>query len=257
VLRRALLASAALVAILALPAPAAFADAPCPAPAPGTPLSVEFSDGSVTFRQAIFGRPGVTVASTGVPVAKALRDAGASTAYWEMNLPGLVGNPSAPADPANMDAVAAAEVQKAQASTGCPNPLIALNEMIGSNAGGPLSAKAQQYRDSLLALMRALAADGATPFLLLPHLFTTAATADWWQQVAQVGWLVPETYRPAPFYWSIGSPFLISRQMRIDMREWVGRLTDIGIPASRIGIMVGFQSGDTQGGRAGLQPTGA
>jgi hypothetical protein len=41
------------------------------------------------------------------------------------------------------------------------------------------------------------------------------------------------------------------------MREWVGRLTDIGIPASRIGIMVGFQSGDTQGGRAGLQPTGA
>jgi len=257
VLRRALLASAALVAVLALPAPAAFADPPCPALAPTGPISVEFSDGSVTFRQPIFGHPGVVAASTGTQVPAALRAAGASTAYWEMNLPSLVGSPAAPADPANMGAVAAAEVQKAQASTGCPNPLIALNEMIGSATAGPLSAKPQQYRDAVLALMSALAADGATPFLLVPRGFTTTGTEDWWQQVAQVGWLVPEAYRPAPQYWSIGSPFLISRQMRIDMRGWVGRLTAIGIPAARIGLMLTFQSGEPSGGRVGLQPTAA
>jgi hypothetical protein len=257
VLRRALLASAALVAILALPAPAALADAPCPALSPTGPITVEFSDGSVGFRQAVFARPGITVASTGVPVAKALRDAGASTAYWEMNLPGLVGSPSAPADPASMDAVAAAEVQKAQASTACPNPLIALNEMVGSETAGPLSVGAQQYRDSILALMRALAADGAAPFLLVPRRFTTAGTEDWWQQVAQVGWLVPEAYTPAPSFWSIGQPFLISRAMRVALRDWVARLTVIGVPPSRVGLMLGFQSGDSQGGRAGLQPTAA
>jgi hypothetical protein len=253
-------ALAALVAIvaLALPVPAALADpGPCPVLSATGPLSIEFSDGSVAFRQAVFARPGVTVASTGAGVAKALRDAGASTAYWEMNLPGLVGSPAAPADPAAMDAIAASEVQKAQVSTGCPNPLIALNEMIGSEAAGPLPAPAQQYRDAVLALMRALVADGATPFLLVPRRFTTAGTEDWWQQVAQVGWLVPEAYTPAPSLWSIGDPFLISRVMRIGFREWVSRLTAIGVPPSRIGLMLGFQSGDAAGGRAGLQPTTA
>ena len=130
-------------------------------------------------------------------MAKALRDAGASTGYWEMNLPNLVGTPSAPADPAGMDAVAAAEVQKAQASTACPNPVIALNELLGSDVAGPLPAIAQRYRDAVLALMRALAADGATPFLLVPRRFTVNGTEDWWRQVAQVGWLVPEAYTPA------------------------------------------------------------
>ena len=122
----------------------------------------------MAFRQNIFARPGVTVASTGPNVAKALRVAGASTAYWEMNLQNLAGTPTAPADPATMDAVAASEVQKAQASTACANPLIALNELLGSDIPGPLPAAAQRYRDSVLALMRALAAQGATPFLLVP-----------------------------------------------------------------------------------------
>jgi hypothetical protein len=238
--------------------PGALADpGPCPVLAATGPLSIEFSDGSVAFRQAVFARPGVTVASTGAGVAKALRDAGASTAYWEMNLPSLVGSPSAPADPATMDAVAAAELQKAQVSTGCPNPLIALNEMIGSDAGGPLAAPAQQYRDAVLALMRALAADGAAPFLLVPRRFTTAGTEDWWQQVGQIGWLVPEAYTPATGLWGIGDPFLISRALRAGFREWVGRLTAIGVPPARIGLMLGFQSGDSAGGRAGLQPTSA
>jgi hypothetical protein len=241
-----------------LPVPAALADpGPCPVLAPTGPLPVEFSDGSVAFRQAVFARPGVTVASTGNAVAKAQRDAGASTGYWEMNLPGLVGTPSAPADPAGMDAIAAFEVQKAQASTACPNPIIALNELLGSDVTGPLPAAAQRYRDAVLALMRGLAADGATPFLLVPRRFTVTGTEDWWRQVGQVGWLVPEAYTPATSLWSIGNPFLISRQIRVGFREWVSRLTGLGIPASRVGLMLGFQSGDSQGGRAGLQPTAA
>ncbi|HMG97440.1 MAG TPA: hypothetical protein VK546_00885, partial [Gaiellales bacterium] len=238
--------------------PAALADpGPCPVLAPAGPLPVEFSDGSVAFRQAVFARPGITVASTGNAVAKAQRDAGASTGYWEMNLPALAGTPAAPADPAGMDLVAAGEVQKAQASTGCPNPIIALNELLGSDVAGPLPAAAQRYRDAVLGLMRALAADGATPFLLVPRRFTVTGTEDWWRQVGQVGWLVPEAYTPATSLWSIGNPFLISRELRVGFREWVSRLTGLGIPASRVGLMLGFQSGDSQGGRAGLQPTAA
>jgi sarcosine oxidase gamma subunit len=225
--------------------------------APTGPLPVEFSDGSVAFRQAVFARPGITVASTGNAVAKAQRDAGASTGFWEMNLPGLAGTPTSPADPAGMDLVAAGEVQKAQASTGCPNPIIALNELLGSDVAGPLPAAAQRYRDAVLGLMRALAADGATPFLLVPRRFTVTGTEDWWRQVGQVGWLVPEAYTPATSLWSIGNPFLISRELRVGFREWVNRLTGLGIPASRVGLMLGFQSGDSQGGRAGLQPTAA
>ena len=255
--RRVLPALAALVVALALPVPAAFADAPCPGLIPTGPIAVEFSDGSVHFRQAVFARPGLAVATTGIGVPKALRDAGASTGYWEMNLQNLVGTPTSPADPATMDAVAAAEVQKAQTSTACPNPIIALNELLGSEIAGPLPAAAQRYRDAVLALMRALAADGATPFLLVPRRFTVQGTEDWWRQVAQVGWLVPEVYMPATSLWSIGDPFLISRVLRIGYREWVARLTALGIPASRIGVMLGFQSGDPYGGRAGLQPTAA
>jgi hypothetical protein len=247
-----------LVAVFALPLPvAALADGPCPVLSSTGPLPVEFADGSVTFRQTVFARPGITVASTGVNVAKALRTAGASTAYWEMNLPSLVGTPTAPADPATMDAVAAAEVQKAQASTLCPNPLIALNELLGSDVAGPLPAPALQYRDSVLALMRALAADGATPFLLVPRLYTVKGTEDWWLQVAQVGWLVPEAYTPAPQLFAGGNPFLTSRAIRVGFRKWISDLTALGIPASRLGLMLGFQSGDPFGGRAGLQPTAA
>ena len=253
-LRRLLAASAAMVAVLALSAPAALADAPCPVLSATGPLPVEFSDGSVAFRQAVFGRAGVTVASTGVAVAKALRDAGAATGYWEMNLPNLVGTPGAPADPAGMDAVAAAEVQKAQASTACPNPIIALNELLGSDIAGPLPAAGQRYRDAVLALMRALAADGATPFLLVPRRFTVTGTEDWWRQVGQVGWLVPEAYTPATSLFAVGDPFLISRAIRVGFRQWAAKLTALGIPASRVGLMLGFQSGDPFGGRAGLQP---
>jgi hypothetical protein len=246
-----------LVAVLSLSVPAAAADVPCPALPPGAPLGIEFSDGSVQFRQAVFARPGVTVASTGAGVAKALRDGGAQTAYWEMRLQGLAGTPAAPADPATMDAVAAAEVQKAQASTACPNPLIALNELLGADVPSPLSANALRYRDAVLALMRALAADGAVPFLLVPRNFVVAGMEDWWLQVAQVGWVVPEVYAPAPALWALGDPFLISRALRISFRTWIGRLTAIGIPPARIGLMLGFQSGDPLGGRAGLQPTAA
>jgi hypothetical protein len=148
-------------------------------------------------------------------------------------------------------------VQKAQASTACPNPIIALNELLGSEVAGPLPASTQRYRDAVLALMRGLAADGATPFLLVPRRFTVTGTEDWWRQVGQVGWLVPEAYTPATSLFSIGNPFLISREIRVGFREWVGRLTGLGIPPSRIGLMLGFQSGDSQGGRAGLQPTAA
>ena len=148
-----------------------------------------------------------------------------------------------------MDAVAAAEVQKAQASTVCPNPIIALNEMDHrSEAPGPLPAAAQRYRDAVLALMRALAADGATPFLLVPRRFTMKGTEDWWRQVGQVGWLVPEAYTPAPEPLQRREPVPDQpRRSASASANGSSRLTVLGIPASRIGLMLGFQSGDPRG----------
>ena len=157
-----------------------------------------------------------------------------------------------------MDAVAAAEVQKAQASTACPNPIIALNELLGSDVAGPLPASAQRYRDAVLALMRG--ARGRRRDAVPARAAPLHGDRD--------GGLVAPG-RPGRLArarglhagdracWSIGNPFLISREIRVGFREWVGRLTGLGIPASRIGLMLGFQSGDSQGGRAGLQPTAA
>ena len=47
-------------------------------------------------------------------------------------------------------------------------------------------------------------------------------TEDWWRQVGQVGWLVPEAYTPATSLFSIGNPFLISREIRVRLPR-VGR----------------------------------
>ena len=67
---------------------------------------------------------------------------------------------------------------------------------------------------------------------------------------------MPEAYIPATELAAIGNPFITSRVIRVRYREWVSRLTALGIPASRIGLMLGFQS-ESHGGRANLQPAAA
>ena len=71
------------------------------------PLWLDYAEGSVSFRNDVFGRPGVIAATSGVQNASDLRAGGAQTVYWWMKLNKLAGTPSAPLDPAAIpDAVA-------------------------------------------------------------------------------------------------------------------------------------------------------
>ena len=56
-----------------------------------------------------------------------------------------------------------------------------------------------------------------------------------------MGDLVPEVYFRAPTIHKLG-PVLGSRRMRVAMRRALTRLTDIGIPPSKLGVVLGFQT---------------
>ena len=68
------------------------------------PLWIDYAEGSVGFRVAAFGKPGIVAATSGVAVPAQLRQAGAQTVYWHMKLGALVGTTTAPADPATITA---------------------------------------------------------------------------------------------------------------------------------------------------------
>ncbi len=235
--------------VLAFPAPA-FAG-PCGLP-DAQPLWIDF--GSPDVRQ-VFVRPGVVLAvSTGNFPAE-VRAAGAQTIYWDMNLNNRVGTPTAPADPALIDERASRLFVFAASQSGCATPWIVLNELFGSHLETPWTPNNAQYRANVLALMRGLAARGARPFLLLSQPpYTGEETADaWWRAVAQVGDIVPEVYPSAKSLWASG-PIVANRRLRTAYRRAVANLVSIGIPVSKIGLILGFQSAPGTGGREGLQP---
>jgi hypothetical protein len=228
-----------------------------------SPLWLEFSDGSVEWRQQIFGKPGIVVATNGPERAAEMRALGAQTVYWHMNLRGLAGTPAAPRDPADTEQRTIALYERAVASTGCDRPIMALNELNGAKVPTPWTSTMAQYRSNIVLIMHTLAQRGAVPFLLVPGPArgrgapsVAGDTALWWQQVAAEGFIVRQLYFNAPYIYNRG-PIVGSRLRRVAMREGVSALTGIGIPAERIGIMLGFQSGAGKGGREGLQPSTA
>ena len=254
-LRPVLFLTAALAAVV-LPtaaSPKAFA-APCGLP-DSHPLWFDYAEGSVTFRKQIFGRPGVVAATSGVSVAADLRSGGARTVYWENKLGSLVGSSTNPADPSTIGAAVTKVFDKALASTGCQTPYIGLNELNGPGTTTPWTPSNTQYRVNVLTLLRELTARGARPFLLLPSApYTDGDARTWWLQAAQVADIVPEVYFQAPSIMAAGA-LLGSRRMRVAYRTAIANLTALGIPASRLGLVIGFQSGPGTGGREGLQPT--
>ena len=243
-----------LVCLAALGAPAGDARAgQCGLP-DAAPLWIDFADGSVSFRNTVFRRPGLILATSGSLVPQALRDGGGQTIFWEMRLRDLVGTPAAPADPATIEAAASALVDEAASSSGCTTPLIALNELNGSNATPPWSPTTAQHRANVLALLQGIAARGARAFLLVPgRPYTGGEAAAWWQAVAQVADIVPEVYFAAPLVASQGA-LVGSRALRVGLRQAIANFAGLGIPSARIGVMLGFQSGVGTGGREGLQP---
>lgn len=221
------------------------------------PWWIDFSSGSVSFRYFLFGRPGIVAAVEGGPtVPKKLRNYGAKTVYWEMRLNSIAGTPSAPANPATIPPAAARLVAKAiDASGGCDTPVIALNELFGAGTTTPWTRTNAQYRANVLALLRALAGRGARPFLLLSSAPYTGGTAgDWWRDAAQVADILPEVYFSGRALHRQG-PILGSRTLRVTLRKAIKNFTELEIPPSRLGLVLGFQG--SPGGRDGLQPAAA
>ena len=218
------------------------------------PTWIDFADGSVSFWRERFARPGVVVATGGTQLAAEARTAGAGTVHWDMYLRKRVGTPSDPADPALIEKRADALFDYAVSVSGCQTPLIALNEMWGASLPTPLTLTAERYRANVLRFVTRLAERGGRPALLVSSTpFTGGEAAPWWRSLAAVSDLVLENYANANGIWRDGAVDG-SRRLRMRYRQSAARLNAIGIPPSRIGIMVGFQTGAGTGGREGLQP---
>ena len=221
------------------------------------PAWLDYVDGTMSFAQELFGRPGIVAGSGGAIILPNLREWGAQTVYWELKLGQRVGTTTAPASTETIVPAADALVNLAETRTGCDTPLIALNELNGAGTATPWSATNSQYRNNVLVLLRELAGRGARPFLLInSDPYTGGDAADWWRQVAQVSDIVIEVYPTAPSIYKAG-PVLGSRILRARYRQAILNFTAIGVPVTRLGLMLGFQSGPGTGGREGLQPTNA
>jgi hypothetical protein len=192
-----------------------------------------------------------------VSTGQELRRRGARTVYWDMYLNGRVGTPWDPADPRTIVARADRLYRHAASVTGCSAPLIAFNELFGSQLRTPWSATNRQYRTNVLTLLSSVARRGARPFLLVSHRPATVGEAGrWWREAAAVSTFVREMYVPAPqiakWGFALGD-FYLRRTMGRAVRQFTG----IGIPADRVGFILGFHTKPGTGGRDGLEPARA
>ncbi len=225
--------------------------------ADAAPLWVDYGEGPVKpDTRKVLARPGVVVATSGTAIPAYFRKQGATTTYMVLGLPKLVGQPSAPADPTTMPAVADALYTKAAASSACATPWITLNELFGSSLPTPWSTTNATYRANILALMQGLAAHGAHPLLFVNGSPSFAGdAASWWQQIGQAGSIAYEAYFDARKISTLGS-LLGNRRVRLGMRKALAPFLAVGIPPARLGLVLGFHSGliAGAGGRQGLQP---
>ena len=238
-----------------LPEASSAGAAPCGLPA-SSPLWIDYADYNAPFWKQVFARPGLVLATPpgDGTLASALRTAGASTVYFDLHLNAGVGTPDAPANPSTVVATADKEFEAAVKATGCPTPLIAENELFGATTQTPWAPSNVAYRSDVLALLTQLAARGAHPYLLISTPPYGGDVAGWWQQVAQVADIVREFY-PAPANDYASGPIAGSRTLREEMRAAMGEFTAFGIPTSRLGLMLEFESGACC--RNGLKPASA
>jgi hypothetical protein len=244
-------ASIAAIALLGSSrAPAQQLQADCVLPSE-TPVWLDFADGSVPFWN-LFAKPGVVALASNLIYPPKLRSAGAQTAYFDLYLNRRMGTPSAPADPSTVVDKANKLYEYAAQSMDCSNPVIAENELFGSWLAVPWSPTNAQYRANVLLFLQTLRARGAQPWLLVNAAPYTAGTAgDWWRQVADVAGIVREVYFPAPLIYQRG-PIYGNRTLRQSFRNGILDFTKIGIPVSKLGLFLGFQTTKGTGGREGL-----
>jgi hypothetical protein len=211
----------------------------------------------------VMARPGTVLALTNgdstTDYSAEARALGAATYSFDVQLKAKVGTPDAPADPATIAAAAQAQYASAVGrSGGCSSPLVVENELFGAATVTPWSASNVQYHADVLAYLQDLAKLGAHPVLLLGRsaYLGSPEAVSWWLEVAQVADIVREDYVPAPPVWKLG-PVLGNRLLRERYRGAVAQFMAIGIPASRLGIMVSVLSQNGGGGRSGLEPASA
>ena len=204
----------------------------------------------------VFGHKGVVVGVSGDAFPEQMRERGAQTIRWDMNLRNRIGTTSAPADPTTIVARANKLFDAAVAQTGCSTPLIAENEMNGAGLAPPWSDTNTQYRANLLTFLKTLAERGARPFLLIPSRpYTAGEAGDWWREAAQYSDFVREVYPGAKNLYRLG-PIGGNRTLRMQMRSALADFTSIGIPTAKLGVMLGFYK-NGGGGRGGLEPASA
>jgi hypothetical protein len=236
--RRVILAG--VVAIVCFAATARPAEAACDLPRNGTAW-IDFADGSVPFWYR-FARPGVIAAASNFIFPAKLRAAGAKTIYFDLYLNGRTGTPDAPEEEAKVKDWAHRIFYRAVASTDCARPWMALNELFGAHTTTPWTSNNARYRQNVIAFMRELRALGARPMLLISSRpYTEGAAGMWWREAAHYGDLVQEVYFTGKLIHRQG-PQSGSRTLRNRFREAVRTFTEIGIPAKRVGIMLGFQA---------------
>jgi hypothetical protein len=215
------------------------------------PLWIDFGDGSVPFWQ-LFARPGLVSAAANFLYPPRIRALGGHTVYFDLNFHKRLGSPAKPV--ATADVVDSAEklFYYASASSGCTHPWIALNELFGAGLPTPWSPTNQLYRANVLTFMKILADRGAHVFLLVnSDPYTADEAGDWWRQAAKYADFVREIYFPAPLIYKQG-PVEGSRTLREGFRQGVLELTQIGIPVTKVGIFLGFQTEPGNGGRERL-----
>jgi hypothetical protein len=246
--------------LLTLLAAAAFAGAadyahaaPCGLPET-KPLWVDYGTPELIDR---FGRPGVVVAGSGSAYPSQARSRGAKTVYWDMYLRSRVGTPSAPADPDGLAAKAERVFDFAVLTAGCPDPVIAMNELFGASTPTPWTPTIARYRQNVLEWARLLKAKGGHPVLLVSsEPFTAGDAGPWWRELAQVADIALEKYFNAPAVHRAG-PVLGSRRMRTSMRGSLAKLIAVGVPPAKLGVVLAYQTRRGTGGREGLEPAAA
>jgi hypothetical protein len=213
------------------------------------PAWIDYADKWVPFRR-LFYRPGLAVALAHTAPAATARNHGAEVAYWDMSLKDAVGTPGHPADASSIPAVAERLAAAAVKVTGCATPIIALNELYGAHLRAPWSRTNAAYRADVLQLVRALASRGTQPHLFISEAGATdGPSGTWWRSLAEAATIVREVYIPAPVLEGFGASGA-TVYLRFQLRRAVRNFTTVGIPSSRLGLALGFQSG--RGGRAGL-----
>jgi hypothetical protein len=239
---------AACAAVAAFAPGRASADVPCTPPAAAT----TWIDTPPPSLLPVFGKPGLVDAAGSGDFPAALRQAGAVTIHYDNYLRSRAGLPTSPADPATIVGKASSLFDYAVQQSGCATPWIAENELSGAGLETPWSDTNTVYRQNVLTYLQTLAARGARPFLLVNSApYTGGDAAAWWQQVAAVADIVREDYFSDKRMYAMG-PIVGNRTIRESIRASVGRFLAIGIPASRLGVMLGFESNTSARGRAGL-----